>query len=185
MIMQVLHCPYCHGYEFGGQRLGVLYASPVSLHQAALITEWGPTTLYLNGADMPDDDASATLARRGVAIEPAPVAALHGEGRSLSAIVFADGRTAGLDALFLGPNDLSGSVGRLGQYAHPDVAAEIARAEAALFRTGKPIGTVPHGARGMAELLAAGYAFLGCSADVTLLRDAARAEVAAFRRLSG
>lgn len=98
----VLHCPYCHGYEFGGQRLGVLYASPMSLHQAALITEWGPTTLYLNGADMPDDDALATLAKRGVAIEPAPVKALHGEGRSLSAIEFADGRTAGLDALFLG-----------------------------------------------------------------------------------
>jgi thioredoxin reductase len=46
----VLHCPYCHGFEFSGQRLGVLHVSPLSLQQAMLIAEWGPTTLYLNGA---------------------------------------------------------------------------------------------------------------------------------------
>lgn len=98
----VLHCPYCHGYEFAGRQLGVLYASPMSLHQAALITEWGPTTLYLNGAEMPDDAALDALAQRGVAIEPAPVKALHGQAGDLSAIEFADGRTRALDALFLG-----------------------------------------------------------------------------------
>src|SRR5690606_18747631 len=43
----VIHCPYCHGYEFSGQRLGVLYLSPASIHQAMLVTEWGPTTLFL------------------------------------------------------------------------------------------------------------------------------------------
>jgi thioredoxin reductase len=41
----VLHCPYCHGFEFSGQRLGVLNVSPMSIHQAMLIAEWGPTTL--------------------------------------------------------------------------------------------------------------------------------------------
>src|SRR5574338_976154 len=45
----VLHCPYCHGYEFSGQRLGVLYLSPKSIQQSILIAEWGPTTLYLDG----------------------------------------------------------------------------------------------------------------------------------------
>jgi thioredoxin reductase len=44
----VLHCPYCHGFEVSGQRLGVLHVSPRSLHQAMLIADWGPTTLYLN-----------------------------------------------------------------------------------------------------------------------------------------
>jgi len=43
----VLHCPYCHGYELSGQRLGVLYVTPKSFQQAMLIAEWGPTTLYL------------------------------------------------------------------------------------------------------------------------------------------
>jgi thioredoxin reductase len=99
----VLHCPYCHGFEFSGQRLGVLNVSPMSIHQALLIAEWGPTTLYLNGASEPDDASLARLQKRGVAIEPAPVRALHGEGAQLSSIEFVDGRTSGVDALYLGP----------------------------------------------------------------------------------
>jgi len=100
----VIHCPYCHGYEFSGQRLGVLNLSPMSLHQAMLIAEWGPTTLYLNGAE-PDEAALAALRERGVAIEPAPVSALHGDGTQLSAIGLADGRRSAVDALYIGPRN--------------------------------------------------------------------------------
>src|SRR5699024_8762286 len=33
----VIHCPYCHGYEVRGQRIGVLATSSMWLHQAKLI----------------------------------------------------------------------------------------------------------------------------------------------------
>lgn len=99
----VLHCPYCHGYEVSGQRLGVLHLSPMSLQQAMLIADWGPTTLYLNGAPLPDDVSLAQLRRRGVAIEPVSVKALQGEGVRLSAIELTDGRTPRVDALYIGP----------------------------------------------------------------------------------
>ncbi|WP_149195324.1 NAD(P)/FAD-dependent oxidoreductase [Luteimonas suaedae] len=98
----VLHCPYCHGFEFSSQRLGVLHVSPMSVHQALLIAEWGPTTLYLDGASEPDAAALAALEKRGVAIEAAPVKALHGAGTGLSAIELAGGRMADLDALYIG-----------------------------------------------------------------------------------
>lgn len=99
----VLHCPYCHGYEFSGQRLGVLHSSPKSIHQAMLVSEWGPTTLYLNGDPEPDDESLAGLAMRRVAIEPAPVKALHGDGSRLSSIELVDGRLSPADALYVGP----------------------------------------------------------------------------------
>jgi thioredoxin reductase len=99
----VLHCPYCHGYEFSGQRMGVLHMSPMSIHQALLIAEWGPTTLYLNGAPQPDDPSLGKLQKRGVTIEPAPVSALHGEGSQLSGIELSDGRMSRVSALYLGP----------------------------------------------------------------------------------
>jgi thioredoxin reductase len=99
----VLPCPYCHGFEFSGQRLGVLNVSPMSIHQAILIAEWGPTTLYLNGASEPDDASLAQLQKRGIAIEPAQVRALHGEGAQLSAIELIDGRMSGVAALYLTP----------------------------------------------------------------------------------
>lgn len=96
----VIHCPYCHGYEFSGQRLGVLKLSEMSLHQAMLIAEWGPTTLYLNGDPEPDAETLASLRERGVRIEPAPVRALHGEGAIT--IELGDGRTSEVDALYIG-----------------------------------------------------------------------------------
>jgi thioredoxin reductase len=68
-----------------------------------LIAEWGPTTLYLNGASEPDDASLAQLQKREVAIEPALVRALHGNGAQLSAIELIDGRTSEVDALYLGP----------------------------------------------------------------------------------
>ncbi len=99
----VLHCPYCHGYEFADRKLGVLAVSPLSAHQAMLIAEWGPTTLYLNGGDMPDEETCARLASRGVGIEPAAVAAFVGEGGTLSGLMLGDGRTAAVEALYLAP----------------------------------------------------------------------------------
>lgn len=99
----VLHCPYCHGFEYAGQRLGVLQTMPMSVHQALLIADWGPTTLFLNGSEMPDLEAQGNLARRGVQIEPAQIAALVGEGTALSSLVLGDGREAAIDALYLAP----------------------------------------------------------------------------------
>lgn len=100
----VLHCPYCHGFEYGGQRLGVLQTMPMSAHQALLIADWGPTTLYLNGGDMPDAEVQAKLARRGVEIEPAQIEALRGEATTLSSLTLADGREVPIEALYLAPH---------------------------------------------------------------------------------
>lgn len=99
----VLHCPYCHGFEFAGRMLGVLFAGPKSLHQAELIAEWGPTTLFLNGNPAPDAEACTRLAARKIRIETGSVRALAGEARALSALAMADGRTIPLEALFVGP----------------------------------------------------------------------------------
>lgn len=98
----VLHCPYCHGIEFSDEQLGVLYRTPMSVHQASLIAEWGPTTLYLNGAELAEAD-SAALTARGVKVEAAAVAGLIGEGLGLSAVELADGRRSAIAALYIAP----------------------------------------------------------------------------------
>lgn len=133
----VLHCPYCHGFEFSGQRLGVLNVSPMSIHQAMLIPEWGPTTLYLNGAAEPDDESHAKLRTRGVTIEPAPVIALHGEGAALSTIELNDGRRSGVEALFLGPpTRLNSAIGQeLGCELDEGPFGPIIRTDAAKMTT--------------------------------------------------
>ncbi len=98
----VIHCPYCHGYEFGGRSLGVLNVAPFSIHQALLIPDWGPTTFFLNGGDVPDDESLRKLAQRRIAVEPAAVVAVEGAMPSMAALRLADGRLVEIDALFLG-----------------------------------------------------------------------------------
>lgn len=99
----VLHCPYCHGFEFKDQQLGVLYMHPLSLHQALLVPDWGPTTLFLNGQSLPDDDSRAHLQQRNVKIESAKITRLEGDSPQISGVRLADERVVPISALYIGP----------------------------------------------------------------------------------
>lgn len=111
----VLHCPYCHGFEFSDRPLGVLFRTAMSAHQACLVAEWGPTTLFLNGADL-DSDAADRLARHGVAVEPGRVRRLVGETSALAGVELEDGRVRAVEALYVAPQSCLASAiaGQLG-----------------------------------------------------------------------
>jgi len=97
----VLHCPYCHGYEFMGERTGIYAQGPIAFHQALLIADWGPVTLFTNGMIELDEVQKAQLAIRGVAVEETPIAKLDGTGQQLSKVELADGRSVPLDVLYI------------------------------------------------------------------------------------
>lgn len=79
----------------------------------------------------------------------------------------------GVDMLFVGPFDLSASLGHLGEPDHPEVRGAIARVEQAVRAAGKLLGTVPTPSRGAGELFAAGYDLVLADCDNLLLREAA------------
>ncbi|MDH1523911.1 NAD(P)/FAD-dependent oxidoreductase [Achromobacter mucicolens] len=97
----VLHCPYCHGFEVAGEPLGVLAAHPMSVHQAMLLPDWGPTTYFTQGQFEPSPEDARHLAARGVRVERTPVVALRGDAPALTGVVLADGREVPLRALFV------------------------------------------------------------------------------------
>lgn len=75
----------------------------------------------------------------------------------------------GVDGIFVGPSDLSASMGLLGQQTHPDVVAAVHRTFAAAREGGTPVGVNafdPAVAAGYAE---AGARFILVGADVALL----------------
>lgn len=92
----VFHCPYCHGYELGQGRIGIIGAGPLSVHQAELLTDWGDVTLLVNGAVELSQEARATLERRGVTIEEAPIDRIEGHAD----VVMADGHLLRFTGLF-------------------------------------------------------------------------------------
>jgi len=97
---QVFHCPYCHGYELDQGRIGVLAVSPMSIHHALMLPDWGSTTFFLNGVFVPDAEQLQQLARRGVVVEPDRVQSISGERVDVN---LADGRRVALDGLFVMP----------------------------------------------------------------------------------
>lgn len=99
----VVHCPFCHGYEFGDRPLGVLATSPLGAHQAEMLPDWGPTTLFTQGLFTPEPEVQARLDRRGVAVETTPIVALLGDAPAVEAVRLADGRVLPLAALFTAP----------------------------------------------------------------------------------
>ena len=58
----VLHCPYCHGFEVAGRRLGVLATSPASIHQIELVRQWSDdVTAFTAAAESLPDAVRARL----------------------------------------------------------------------------------------------------------------------------
>ncbi|MEW9808544.1 NAD(P)/FAD-dependent oxidoreductase [Mesorhizobium marinum] len=109
---RVAHCPYCHGYEFGGRPLGVLAANgPVALHHALLVREWGPVTLFLNGAIEPDADMLQQFKARDVAVERRSVKAVASRPDALT-VQLDGGGSVNLAGLFTQPRStLTSSIG--------------------------------------------------------------------------
>jgi thioredoxin reductase len=95
----VFHCPYCHGYELNQGSLGVLAVSEASVHQALLIPDWGPTTLFTNNCFTPSELHQQQLAARNVRIETEAVSEIAGEQSAI--VKLANGRLVELAGLFV------------------------------------------------------------------------------------
>ncbi|MBN0047475.1 NAD(P)/FAD-dependent oxidoreductase [Streptomyces actuosus] len=102
----VLHCPYCHGWEVRDQAFGVLATSPLSVHQALMVTQWSKdVTLFLHTVaeqELPEEDRRR-LAVAGVTVVPGEVAGLVTEEDRLTGVRLADGTVHRREAVFTAP----------------------------------------------------------------------------------
>jgi thioredoxin reductase len=98
----VFHCPYCHGYELARGRIGVLATSPLSAHVAQMLPDWGATTYFTRGLFEPAEEERASLVRRGVTVDRAPVVAIEGGAHEV-VVRLGNGRSETFAGLFLMP----------------------------------------------------------------------------------
>jgi thioredoxin reductase len=100
----VLHCPYCHGWESKDRAIGVLGGSPMSLHQAQMWRQWSDdVTLFTHTGDAPDAEASEQLAARGITVVSGEVAGLEIKDDTLTGVRLADGTTVAREAIVVAP----------------------------------------------------------------------------------
>lgn len=83
--------------------------------------------------------------------------------------------TDGVDAVVIGPFDLSGSLGHLGEITHPDVVAAIARVAEAGRARGVPVGIFAGSPELARDYLARGFSPVAVGVDAMLLAQAAGA----------
>ncbi|MBT2534151.1 NAD(P)/FAD-dependent oxidoreductase [Arthrobacter sp. ISL-48] len=99
----VVHCPYCHGWEIRGQRIGVLGTGPLSVHQALLFRQWTrDITLFLNDTVEPTDEEWDKLAARSVTVVDGAVASVEAVDGVLTGITLRQGPSFDLQALAVG-----------------------------------------------------------------------------------
>ncbi|ROP77476.1 thioredoxin reductase [Frigoribacterium sp. PhB107] len=96
----VVHCPYCHGWEIRDQVIGVLGTTPFAVHQAMMFRQWSDrVTLFVHQAPEPSDDEWERLAARGVQVVTGRVRSLRIEGDALTGVVVDEAPVVPVDAL--------------------------------------------------------------------------------------
>jgi thioredoxin reductase len=88
----VVHCPYCHGFEVAGQALGVLGTNALSSHGAWLFTQWSSDVVLFQhtAPDLPAERREELLAR-GVRIVEGEVVEVLTTDDAISGVRLADG----------------------------------------------------------------------------------------------
>ena len=89
----VLHCPYCHGWEVRDQAIGVLACGPMAVHQALLFRQLSDdVVLFTHEQPAPSGEQAEQLAALGVPVVTGAVACVEVAGDRLAGVRLADGR---------------------------------------------------------------------------------------------
>ena len=100
----VLHCPYCHGWEVRDQAIGILATHPMGIHQALMWRQWSAdVTLFVHTGPQPSDEQWEELAARDISVVTGEVVELETAGDRLSGVRLADGHVFARDAVVVAP----------------------------------------------------------------------------------
>jgi thioredoxin reductase len=99
----VLHCPYCHGWEVRDRPVGVL-GGPMGVHQALMWRQWtGDVTLFQHTGPAPTDEERKQLAARDIAVVTGVVQGLEVTDGRLTGVQLDTGDVVPREALVVAP----------------------------------------------------------------------------------
>ena len=188
----VLHCPYCHGWEVRDQAIGVLASGPMALHQALLFRQLtADVTLFQHTAPEPTDEEAEQLAARGIAVVEGEVASLDVHEDRLTGVRLQNGEVIPRSAVVVGPRFAAraGMIAGLGlaTTAHPSGMGEHVEADAMGLTAVPGVWVAGNVTNPTAQVLASANAgvMAGAAINADLMAEDTREAVAAHRdRLS-
>ncbi|MCC0094972.1 NAD(P)/FAD-dependent oxidoreductase [Streptomyces flavotricini] len=127
----VLHCPYCHGWEVRDEPVAVLATGPLAVHQAQTWRNWTDRVTLLTHTWRPADEDRELLSALGITVVEGEVTGLDTAGDRLAGVTLADGAAVACTALVVAPRFT----------ARAGVAASLGLPVATVERAGAVIGT--------------------------------------------
>ncbi|HXB50403.1 MAG TPA: NAD(P)/FAD-dependent oxidoreductase [Streptosporangiaceae bacterium] len=102
--LDVLHCPYCHGWEVRDHQIGILATGPGAVHQALLFRQLSQhVTVLAHTAPELADEQREQFAALGIAVIEGTVVQVEAGDNGLTGVKLADGSRVALDALIVAP----------------------------------------------------------------------------------
>lgn len=99
----VVHCPYCHGWEVRDRRIGVFADSPTALHKVGLFRQLSDDVVLLqHTSPSPTAEQARELSARGVEVIEGEVIEVLGD-TGITGVRLDDGRTIAFGALAVSP----------------------------------------------------------------------------------
>lgn len=100
----VIHCPYCHGYEVRDQAIGIIATSAHVHHHAVLFRQLSDdVAVLLHTAPAMASEEEEQLNARGIKLIAGEVVAVETDGGRLTGVRLAGGEFVARDALVVGP----------------------------------------------------------------------------------
>jgi thioredoxin reductase len=118
----VVHCPYCHGWEVRDRVIGVLGSGPMAAHQAHLFRQLSDkVTLFAHTMPPLDDEQREQLAARGIRVVGGTVAGLEIADDRITGVRLADGHVVEVEAVAVAPRATlrAGFLGEIGLRPRP------------------------------------------------------------------
>ena len=109
----LLHCPYCHGWEVRDEALGVLGTHPMSVQHAQLVRQWSDDVAFFAHTYELTSAEQSQLEARGIQIVLGEVAKLVVDDDRLTGVELTDGRVIARAAVFIRPGNLPHADGLL------------------------------------------------------------------------
>jgi thioredoxin reductase len=102
--ISILHCPYCHGYEFRGMNTVIIASGSTAFEFAELISHWtDKLSLVTNGEADLEPDQYQVLAEKNIKIIEKKISTLHHSNGHLQSIYFGDGTSLDADVAYARP----------------------------------------------------------------------------------
>jgi thioredoxin reductase len=96
----VVHCPYCFGWEVRDAPIGILATGPLAVEQALMWRQWTADLIVFRHTVTYDLDG---LGERGIRVVDGKVVAVETKGDRLSGVRLASGETVALEVLVVAP----------------------------------------------------------------------------------